>query len=463
MTRILVLGLGLTGVSLVRWCVRCGMDVAVADSRTEPPGITLLRRDFPGLEIHLGAFAPSLLDGIDQLALSPGVPRSDPLVVRALERGIEVVSDIELFARRLRQHNAQVRAPRVRVLGITGSNGKSTVTSMAGAICRAAGMRCEVAGNIGVPVLDALTDAESTALPEVFVLELSSFQLESVSGLDVAAATMLNLSEDHLDRHGTMEAYARAKARIFEHCHTQVLNRDDPASVAMARPECRVWTFGLSAPVGPDQGGIRTESGRRRLVWADRDLLDVDDLPVAGLHNAANALAAYALCRAIGVSDTIAVPALKRFRGLPHRVEKVMERDGVTWFDDSKGTNVGATVAALEGFDRPVVLIAGGDGKGQDFAPLAPAVAAHARAVVLIGRDGPAIGSAIAATAVPQVRADSMEVAVTLASELAQAGDIVLLSPACASFDMFDNYEHRARVFVNAVRNLRQEFGVQGK
>jgi UDP-N-acetylmuramoylalanine--D-glutamate ligase len=460
---VLVIGSGATGISCVRWCVRAGHRVTIADSRADPPGRCVLQRDFPDVALHAGLLDARLLDGVDCVALSPGVPRAEPVVVAAIERGIEVVNDIELLARRIREHNARLGAPGIRVIAITGSNGKSTVTTMAGDMCKAAGLRTVVAGNIGLPVLDAMIEAEQTVLPEVFVLELSSFQLETVERLELVAGTLLNLSQDHMDRYPDVGAYAAAKARIFMHCGIAVLNRDDAATLAVAARPGTVWTFGLDAPPGPDAGGIVRFGGRALLAWGDVPLLPLDELPVAGLHNAANALAAYALCRALGLPDGPAMAGLRRFRGLPHRVERVMEVDGVGYYDDSKGTNVGATVAALSGLSVPVVLIAGGDGKSQDFSPLAPAVAARARAVVLIGRDGPAIGRALAGTGVPTATADDMPGAVAAARSLAQPGDIVLLSPACASFDMFQNYEHRARAFVDAVRGLRRFAGGVGR
>jgi len=460
--RVLVIGTGLTGISCVRWCVRVGADVSVADSRQAPPGLCVLKRDFPSLAVHTGTLSPDLLAGVDRLCLSPGVARSEPIVQTALARGIDVVNDVELLARRIREHNATRRSA-IRSVGITGSNGKSTVTTMAGDICKSAGLRAIVAGNIGLPVLDAMIEAEESVLPEAFVLELSSFQLETIESLDLAAAALLNLSQDHMDRYPDMETYADAKARIFEHADVAILNRDDPATLARAPGHGRVWTFGIGAPTGAESGGMVNAGGRPMLVWGDSPLLPLDELPVTGLHNAANALAAYGLCRALGVPDAPAIAALKRFRGLAHRVERVMEIDGVGYYDDSKGTNVGATVAALEGLSVPVVLIAGGDGKGQDFAPLARAVGSHARAVVLIGRDGPAIGAALAGAGVKCLPAVDMVDAVELARSIAKPGDIVLLSPACASFDMFQNYEHRARIFVEAVRGLKRSAGGEGK
>jgi UDP-N-acetylmuramoylalanine--D-glutamate ligase len=343
------------------------------------------------------------------------------------------------------------------VLAITGSNGKSTVTAMAGDMCRAAGLTTLVAGNIGLPVLDALAASESDdEMPQAYVLELSSFQLESTESLRPAAATMLNLSEDHLDRYDGMAGYAAAKARIFNGDGRQVLNRDDRWSMGMALPSRETSTFGLGVPGNDTEWGIRTSGGAHWLAQGARCLMPIDELPVAGLHNAANALAALALVRAIELPEVPLLEALRHYQGLPHRVQKVAEIGGVAFFDDSKGTNVGATVAALNGLAQSVVLIAGGDGKGQDFSPLAPAVARHARSVVLIGRDAGMLAHALASCGVPLVRAHDMDDAVQAAFKASRPGDAVVLSPACASYDMFRNYVHRAEVFVRAVTRLSE-------
>jgi UDP-N-acetylmuramoylalanine--D-glutamate ligase len=323
---------------------------------------------------------------------------------------------------------------------------------MTGAASRAAGFDTVVAGNIGLPVLDALSEIESgRALPDVFVLELSSFQLESTASLDADAATVLNVTEDHLDRYGGMADYAAAKARVFEGGGTQVLNRLDPRTMAMARPGRLAVTFGSDAPRGHREWGIVAGS---MLAHGRDTLMPASDIPVAGLHNAVNALAALALGDAIGMPVPPMLEGLRGFRGLAHRLEKIAEIRGVTFYDDSKGTNVGATVAALSGMTAPVVLIAGGDGKGQDFSPLDPVVSAHARAVVLIGRDADRIAEALAASAVPLLRAPTLEEAVEIAYRESNAGDAVLLSPACASYDMFKSYVHRGQAFVKAVRAL---------
>jgi UDP-N-acetylmuramoylalanine--D-glutamate ligase len=319
-------------------------------------------------------------------------------------------------------------------------------------MCKAAGLKTLVAGNIGLPVLDTL----SMETPDVYVLELSSFQLETTSNLHVDAATMLNLSEDHMDRYDSMQDYAIAKARIFYNAVLQVLNRDDAWSMMMARAKLAQVTFGLSEPTDGDAYGLQQVDGETWLVDGEKELINLNDLKIAGLHNAANALAAVALCRGIGIDYAPIIQTLYNFKGLPHRVEWVAEIDDVDYYDDSKGTNVGATCAAIAGLPQKVVLIAGGDGKGQDFSPLREAVAENARAVVLIGRDAPAIEAVLLPTEVPLYQAVDLPEAVSIAKKLAQTGDAVLLSPACASFDMFKNYVHRAEVFVSAVKRLKE-------
>ena len=459
--RVLVLGLGDTGMSMARWLRRHGAIVSVGDTRADPPYADELVRELPEVAFERGEFRDASLRAADLIAISPGIDRRTPAVAAAVKRGVPVVGDVELFAQALAPlltpHPSRLTP---RILGITGTNGKSTATRMAGDICAAAGLDTVVAGNIGTPVLDALAKIENGApVPAAFVLELSSFQLESTASLNADAATMLNLSEDHLDRYDGIEEYAAAKARVFNGCGAQVLNRDDARSSAMALPGRAIHRFSLAVPRGDLQWGIAQHGGRRWLARGDQQLMPVDELPVAGLHNAANALAAGALCHAIGIADTPVTTALSKFKGLPHRVEKVAVIGGVTFYDDSKGTNIGATVAALNGFTQPVVLIAGGDGKGQDFTPLREAVKLRARAVVLIGRDRERIAAALAGCGVPLARAADMEQAVRQAVASSRSGDAVLLSPACASYDMFKNYAHRGEVFAAAVKDLVKSDG----
>lgn len=438
----LVVGLGDSGLSALRWLAARGVEPRATDSRAVPPHAEALRASHPGVPLTLGEFRAADFDWAEQIVVSPGVPVATPLIARAIQAGKDVVGDVELFARALL---AAPVAP--RVVAITGSNGKSTVTSMCGDICRHAGRSTAVAGNIGLPVLDALPAGDGN-WPEVFVLELSSFQLETAHSLAPDAATVLNVSEDHMDRYAGLSDYAAAKARIFARCGTALRNRDDRWVMAMPGG-ARAESFGL----GPAREAGEYGYANEWLMHADARLMPAGDLPLAGRHNVANALAAFALTRAVGIEHPVAAQALRAYRGLPHRVEAVAEIDGVTYFDDSKGTNVGATLAALTGMGRPVVLIAGGDGKGQDFTPLRDGLARHGRALVLIGRDAPLIRAAVQ-DSVDTVQAGSLEDAVLRARALARPGDAVLLSPACASFDMFRNYVHRAEVFVNSVRSL---------
>lgn len=437
----LVVGLGDTGLSALRWLARQGARLSVADSRESPPNLEMVKTEFPALQVFTGAFTAAVLSGIDLIVLSPGVSLSEPEIKDAIARGVSVVGDVELFAR-YRNKNA-------KVIAITGANGKTTVTTLVGEICRAAGLKTIVAGNIGLPVLDALM----MEVPDVYVLELSSFQLETTDTLYLDAATMLNLSEDHMDRYENLSDYAIAKARIFYHAKLQVLNRDDAWSMLMARPKLAQVTFGLNEP---DEGeyGLRQINGETWLSFGDKELVNIRDLKLSGLHNAANALAAVALCRGIGIDFPPIIQTLYNFKGLPHRVEWIANIDDVDYYDDSKGTNVGATCAALSGLPQKVVLIAGGDGKGQDFSPLKEAVEGNARAVVLIGRDARLIETVLHSTGIPLYHAMGLPEAVNISRKLAQSGDAVLLSPACASFDMFRNYIHRAEVFVSAVHDL---------
>ena len=453
--KVLVLGLGDTGLSLARWLARRGADVHVADSRDAPPHADALARELPRVKVTRGEFAERDFARADLIAISPGIDRREPPIRQALSRGVPVVGDIELFAQAL------ARRPKPpKVLAITGSNGKSTVTAMAGAMCREAGLVTTVAGNIGPPVLDALSILEdSGAVPDVFVLEVSSFQLESTSSLKPDAAAMLNLCEDHMDRYRDLEEYAAAKSRIFHGQGIQVLNRDDVWSMRMAVPGREVASFGSGAPRTDNEWGLAKEGEGLALANGPRRLLLLKELPIPGLHNAANALAALALTRAIGAPESPLLSALRRFKGLPHRLERIADIGGVVFYDDSKGTNVGATVAALTGMAQPVVLIAGGDGKSQDFTPLASAVKARAHAVVLIGRDADAIAGVLAGTGVPALRAGTMQEAVDIAYGASRPGDAVLLSPACASYDMFRNYGHRGEVFVAAVHELVKRGG----
>jgi len=440
--KVLVLGLGDTGLSALRWLHSQGARLSVADTRDMPPGLDALKAELPDAVVYTGALKPTVFDGVDLAVISPGVPLSEPEIQAAIQRGVPVVGDVELFA--------QYRPVSAKLIAITGANGKTTVTTLVGEMCKAAGLKTIVAGNIGLPVLDTL----SMETPDVYVLELSSFQLETTHSLLADAATMLNLSEDHMDRYDSMQSYAVAKAHIFYHAKLQVLNRDDAWSMMMSRAKLAQVTFGLDDAVAEQDYGIKQVDGDAWLSCGTHDLMNIRDLKIAGLHNASNALAAIALCRGIGLDFAPIIQTLYNFKGLPHRVEWVANIDDVDYYDDSKGTNVGATCAALSGLSQKVVLIAGGDGKGQDFSPLKEAVSTNARAVVLIGRDAQLIEAELLSTDVPMYHAADLPEAVTIARKLAQVGDAVLLSPACASFDMFKNYVHRAEVFVAAVKRM---------
>jgi UDP-N-acetylmuramoylalanine--D-glutamate ligase len=443
-----VLGLGLTGCSLARYLAANGANVRVADTRSKPPFAAKLAAVLPHIPVVSGPIDDTTFLGADLIAISPGVAKDQPAIAAAVARGAELVGDIELFARAL--------PPAQKVLAITGSNGKTTVTALTGALCRAAGLATIVAGNIGDAVLDSLP--RDGVWPDVFVLELSSFQLETTSSLAPTAATVLNVTDNHLDRYADIEAYARAKARIFAGGGVQVLNRDDPRSIAMRLAARLVQTFGAGVPESEEAWGL-VERGTKRAgssdLWLARGgalLVAVADLHLVGRHNALNALTALALASAVAKIDRVVLAAATSFEGLPHRMQRIAEARGVLYVNDSKGTTVAATRVALEGLDRPVVLIAGGDGKGQDFTPLRAAVDAHCRAVFVIGRDAPLIERALVGSTAIVERLGTLDAAAARAFGLARSGDAVLLSPACASLDQFADYVERGMRFVDLVR-----------
>jgi UDP-N-acetylmuramoylalanine--D-glutamate ligase len=441
-----VVGLGKTGASCLRYLARRGIAAAATDSRGAPPGLEELGALASAIDIRLGRFDLSLLEGATQVLMSPGVSLEEPIATEARARGIPVLGDIELFA----------RAARAPVIGVTGTNGKSTVTSLVAHMAGAAGRRVLAGGNLGRPALDLLEEP----VPDLYVLELSSFQLETTRSLELAAAVVLNVTSDHLDRYPSIEAYAQAKARIFARAATVVLNADDPRVLAMRRTALqrapggtvpRVVTFSAARP-----DADFTVARRGSAVWLARGgkaLLDTARMKISGLHNVANALASLALGEAAGLPMAAMLGALETFPGLPHRSEFVADIAGVRYVDDSKGTNVGATLAAVAGLEGPLVLIAGGEGKGQDFAPLAAAFRDKVRRVVLIGKDAPALETALAGVC-PTERAATLPEAVRTAAAAARAGDTVLLSPACASLDMFRDYNQRGEVFAASVRAL---------
>jgi UDP-N-acetylmuramoylalanine--D-glutamate ligase len=483
---VLVLGLGESGLAMTRWCARHGCRLRVADTRATPPNLSELAIHNIDAEFVGGAFTPALLDGgVEIVAISPGLsPLADdlrPLIAAAQERGVPVWGELELFAQALKSLAANGYQP--KVIAITGTNGKTTTTALTGLLCERAGKSVAVAGNISPAMLDKLSDAiDNTALPDVWVLELSSFQLETAYTFAPDAAAVLNITQDHLDWHGGLDAYAAAKGRIFGAQTARVLNRNDARAMKLATQS--TVTFGLNEPERLGDYGMLRENGIVWLVQAhDRDLTDepvrrrkneaaaepnlfskllmpVDALHIRGLHNAANALAAMALARAIDLPLAALLHGLREYKGEPHRVEQIAQIEGIDFVDDSKGTNVGATVAALDGLAQKSVLIAGGDGKGQDFTPLAAPVARWCRAVMLIGRDAPRIREALHETGVALHDHASLEAATRAAAQLARPGDAVLLSPACASFDMFKNYAHRADVFRHTVQDIAAERGV---
>lgn len=485
--QVLVLGLGESGLAMALWLARCGAAVRVADTRDNPDRLPQLRDKIASVEFVAGPFAADLLEGVDFVAVSPGLAPNKELaeiVPAAAERGIPVWGEIELFAQAL----AALRSERnyiPKVIAITGTNGKTTVTSLTGLLCRRAGLTVQVAGNISPAALDVLREAlDEDTLPQAWVLELSSFQLHTTFSLQADAATVLNVTQDHLDWHGDMQAYADDKARIFGSGTIRLLNRDDAYVMRMSSPMGNEISFGVGEPEQANCFGLVNENGmqwlsvavasedgvkKRRKKGSEEEipvainrLMPVDALNIRGQHNAVNALAALALCRAIGLPLAPLLHGLREYRGEPHRVELVATVGEVEYYDDSKGTNVGATVAALVGLgvgqsdgSGKLILIAGGDGKGQSFVPLAEPIAKYVKTVLLIGKDAAAIREAVAETGIELIDCGtSLESAVQRAAELAQPGDAVLLSPACASLDMFKNYAHRAKVFIDTVREI---------
>ncbi|EED33851.1 UDP-N-acetylmuramoylalanine--D-glutamate ligase [gamma proteobacterium NOR5-3] len=434
--RKVVVGLGVTGLSVARYLARQGEEFTVVDTREHPPGLEALRSEMPEVPVMLGTDAQDVLDTAAQLIVSPGISPQEPWLQRAVSAGAKLCGDIDLFV-------AAAAAP---VIGITGSNAKSTVTEMLGAMVQAAGRRTAVGGNLGVPALDLLDDQT-----EFYVLELSSFQLERAGPLNLEVATVLNLTPDHLDRHGSMPLYHQAKHRIFNGCRAVVFNVDDPLTIpplAAGRRQVS-WRMGEPELTG---FGLRLVDGEQMIVEGFEPLMRADEVSLPGRHNLANALAALALGAAIDLPRDAMLSVLRSFKGLEHRCELVLEREGVRWINDSKATNVGAALAAINGLgaEHRLILIAGGRDKGADFRSLAPAVAAHCEVVLLIGEAADGIATALGASC-DTVIAETLEHAVELAAARARSGDIVLLSPACASFDQFASYTHRGERFKQLV------------
>ena len=437
----IVVGLGKSGMSLVRFLANQGTSFAVADTRENPPELVTLRRDYPHVEVRCGELDVEFLCRADELYVSPGLALATPALQAAAARGVKLSGDIDLFAR-------NAKAP---IVAISGSNAKSTVTTLVGEMAAAAGKRVAVGGNLGMPALDLLSDDV-----ELYVMELSSFQLETTHQLGAEVATVLNVSEDHMDRYSGLPAYHLAKHRIFRGARQVVVNRQDALTRPLMSDGLPCWTFGLGTP-DFKAFGLREENGEKYLAFEFQNLMPVRELKVRGAHNQANALAALALGHAVGLPFDAMLSSLRNFTGLEHRCQWVRELEGVSYYNDSKATNVGAALAAIDGLgmdmDGKLVLIAGGDGKGADFSGLRDSVTKYCRAVVLIGRDASLIADALG-DAIPQVRAASLDEAIAQSRALAQSGDAVLLSPACASFDMFKNYEERGQLFARAVGAL---------
>jgi UDP-N-acetylmuramoylalanine--D-glutamate ligase len=446
-----VLGLGLTGLSLVRHLVRHGAHVRVADTRDAPPNAAALAQAFPHVRVETGPLSESTFAACDLIAISPGVAKDQPAIRAAVAAGAELVGDVELFARALPGGQ--------KVVAITGTNGKTTVTSLTGALGTAAGLVTAVAGNIGAAVLDVVAPFElgEAAWPDLFVLELSSYQLETTDSLETAASAVLNVSANHLDRYPGLADYAAAKARIYAHASVQVLNRDDPIVRLMRLPGHTAQTFGAGVPLSEEEWGLVRRTDGEWLARGGELLVPAASLSLVGRHNALNALAALALIASVAKVTPDVLAAVASFRGLPHRMERVADDGGVLFVNDSKGTTVAATEAALAGLARPVILIAGGDGKGQSFVPLKASVDRACKAVLLIGRDAPLVARGLAGTKADVEQAGTLDAAVARAFELARPGDAVLLSPACASLDQFASYVKRGERFAELVRRTLED------
>jgi UDP-N-acetylmuramoylalanine--D-glutamate ligase len=439
----LIIGLGQTGLSCVRFLVKLGYTVAVMDTRNKPPELATLQAEYPEVIVHLGGLDSHWLQQADVIVISPGVDPRLPEIVSAKKAGIELVGDVELFAR-------YANAP---IVAITGSNGKSTVTTLLAEMVEQAGQTMRVGGNLGTPALDLICEPA----PNFYIVELSSFQLETVTSLNAFAAAVLNVSPDHLDRYDSVQDYQLAKAGVFNGDGVMVINHDDVMVNQLARPGRNQIGFSLEASQGVDFGVIN-QNGEQWLAAGNQPLIAVENLKIVGKHNIANALAALALGSAMGLSMTGMLTALQHYSGLPHRCRLVADTKNIRWFNDSKATNVGASIAAIEGLDasRQIILIAGGEGKDQDFSALTATLQQHVHTVIIIGRDGKLIADVVP-TGVETYYAITMQDAVFQARAIAHAGDCVLLSPACASFDMFSGYAERGNIFETAVKAVAYE------
>ncbi|MEY4210014.1 MAG: hypothetical protein RLZ92_393 [Pseudomonadota bacterium] len=431
--RLLIVGLGATGYSAAQFLQKTQIKFAVIDSRSNPPLIDSFREQMPDVAVFCGGFDQSAFEVATHLLVSPGVSLNEQAIFKAMQSGVTVMSDIDLFA----------CATDKPIIAITGSNGKSTVTTMLGDMGQAAGIKTAIGGNLGTPALDLLQQNA-----DLYVLELSSFQLERTTALNAKAATVLNVTPDHLDRHDGMVGYAQEKQRIFRGDGAMILNADDPLVMAMQADQRTIYSFSTE-----QSADFYLQREQDQLMFGEHILMNARDLKLEGTHNIANALAALALGYAAGLDLTVMCQALAKFKGLAHRMQKVAEIKGVSWVNDSKATNIGACVAALQGYQHKVILIAGGDGKGADMQELVPAVKAKTKAVIVMGKDAGLINSAIDGC-VPVYFADNMKQAVAIAAEQAVAGDSVLLSPACASLDQYKSYADRGNKFAEAVLGL---------
>ena len=433
----IVIGLGKTGLSCVRYLAKQNYNLAVVDNKFDPPGLKEIQSEYPTIPLHLGVFNEVILSQAQELIISPGVSLAEPVIAKCIKKGVKVTGDIELFT----------QATKTPIIAITGSNGKTTVTALVGEMIKDSGLKVGVGGNFGLPALDLL---EQPA--DLYVLELSSFQLETTQSLEAKASVILNISTDHMDRYKNLDEYTKAKQKIYANCNTAIINRDDPLTYHGVSLPNNIISFGTDKP-STNNFGI----DNNHLMYGNEKILPIASLKIKGLHNISNALAALALGKAIGLPIAIMINTLKNFSGLHHRSEWVAKISNVNWYNDSKGTNVGATKAAIEGLgagiDGKIILIAGGIGKGADFTPLCDSVEKYTRTVVLIGKDAPIIEDALKKSS-KIIHASSMNNAVTIAAKEALPNDVVLLSPACASFDMFKDFEHRGKIFINEVKKL---------
>ena len=445
--KILIVGLGKTGLSCARYLASKGYPVAVTDSRVNPPGLEVLSEEYPDIAIFSGGFERAAFSTAKQIIVSPGVSLDEPLIAAAIQEGKNVIGDVELFAQ-------NVEAP---VVAITGSNGKSTVTTLLGEMVEAAGYAVKVGGNLGTPVLDMLLDREKA---DFFIVELSSFQLETTHSLNSVASVVLNISADHMDRYRDLQHYINVKRRVTQGSGVVVVNKDDGYTSELNEGDRNIISFGLSEPKD-NEYGLRHISGELWLARGDKNIVKAGALKLHGMHNLSNVLAAFALSEAIGLDLDVVLPSVIDFPGLPHRMRWVANINGVSWYNDSKATNIGAAIAAIDSLVEDVILIAGGEGKAADFSQMRDVVNKKVKAMVLIGRDAKLIADALQGTTDIKF-ADDMEDAVRQAHETAKQGDVVLLAPACASFDMYSGYEQRGIDFMTKIKVLADHDGNSG-